>query len=72
MSVQEIDKESICTTNSIDVTTGIKNLHCFGSITYKNIGKSDKYRCHGGNGWWKESKLPAMDNNVGISKIGNY
>ena len=36
-----IDKECICTSNGLDFTTEIKNLHCFGSITYKNSGKSD-------------------------------
>ena len=36
-----MDKKSICTTNSLDFTTEIKNLHCFGSITYKNSEKSD-------------------------------
>ena len=37
----KIDKESICTPNSLDITTEIKNLHCFGLITYKNSEKSD-------------------------------
>ena len=29
---------------SLDFTTEIKGLHCFGSVTYKNSRKFDKYR----------------------------
>ena len=57
-----IDKENISTSNSLDFTQEIKNLHFFGSITYKN-GKSDKIMAamFGRNGWRKEPKLPKMD-----------
>ena len=71
LSGENMDKESICTTNSIDFTTEIKNLHCYSSITYKNSEKSDKYHCNGGNGWRKEPKLTSMDNNVGVGKFLN-
>ena len=42
LSGESMDKESICTTNSLDFRAEIKNLHCFGSITYKNSEKTDK------------------------------
>ena len=72
LSGEKMDKERMCTTNSLDFTTEIKNVHCFGlTLTYKNSGKSDKYRCNGGYGWRKEPKLPAMDDNVGVGKIRN-
>ena len=41
MSGPKIDKESICAKNSLDFTTAIKNLHCFGLITYKSSRKFD-------------------------------
>ena len=37
-----IDKENISTSNSLDFTQEIKNLHFFGSITYKNRGNLTK------------------------------
>ena len=37
-----IDKENISTSNSLDFTQEIKNLHFFGSITYKNRGNPTK------------------------------
>ena len=44
LSGEKMDKEKMCTTNSLDFTTEIKNVHCFGlTLTYKNSGKSDKY-----------------------------
>ena len=37
-----IDKENISTSNSLDFTQEIKNLHFFSSITYKNRGNLTK------------------------------
>ena len=39
---KNIDKENISTSNSSDFTQEIKNLHFFGSITYKNRGNLTK------------------------------
>ena len=39
---KNIDKENISTSNSLDFTQEIKNLHFFGSITYKNMGNLTK------------------------------
>ena len=37
-----IDKENISTSNSLDFSQEVKNLHFFGSITYKNRGNLTK------------------------------
>ena len=73
LSGEKIDMDSISSTNSLDFIIEVKTYTVSApySITYKNSGKSDKYRCNGGNGWRQEPKLPAMDDNIRNGKIGN-